>query len=177
MVYFTLNASFLCMRRLLGYIGVVCVAVALAVVVWRGGVGGVETSVYFSHGARTPVGEECTAVYAVQRATSGAASFEEDVRAAVTLLLAGPTVDEEAEGYRTNIPDGVQVRGVVTDAERAVVTIDFSAQLQAAGSCRVGAIRQQIVTTVAAVQERWGVESYTVVLTVDGGSPEEALQP
>lgn len=114
-----------------------------------------------------PDGGECEDVWPVGRATE---PTEAGVRAALTELLEGPTRAERDRGFLSNIPRGVRVRSV--GVQKGTAYADFSRTLhQAAGSCRVLAIRAQIEQTLLqlpAVRD--------VVISVDGDT-SEVLQP
>ena len=110
----------------------------------------------------------CTRVFPVERevpetkAVAGAALKE---------LLAGPTEADKKLGYATAINDGVVVQRLVI--EDGVAQADLSSRLedQVGGSCRVAAIRAQMVETLKqfpTVKE--------VRLSVDGRT-EDILQP
>jgi len=92
-------------------------------------------------------------------------------RAALEKLLAGPTEQEMAQGYRTSINPGVVIQKL--DIIQGVAKVDFNEILEQAmgGSCRVTAIRSQIEQTL---------EQFTtvgqVVISINGRT-EDILQP
>ena len=97
--------------------------------------------VYFgNHGMAVDAKGDCEVVFPVARTvppTKGPA------RAALEALLAGPTPEEEAQGYFTGIDAGVRVRGLII--KNGIATADFSEELERAGdSCQMSAIRAQI---------------------------------
>ena len=121
--------------------------------------------VFFNHSERGA--GECEAVWPVGRAVEPTESGE---LVALTELLDGPSPAERSRGYLTNIPPGVRLQSLrVVDG---TAHADFDRTLdQAAGSCRVLAIRAQIEQTLLnlpAVRD--------VVISVDGDTAE-ALQP
>jgi hypothetical protein len=118
--------------------------------------------------SRSASGDDpCEAVWPVARAV---APTEDEARAAVTELLAGPTPAERDRGYFTSLPEDVVLRSL--RIENGFAHADFDATLnQAAGSCRVLAIRAQIERTLLRLPT---VED--VVISVEG-NVEEALQP
>ncbi len=88
---------------------------------------------------------------------------------ALQRLLAGPTAEERAQGYESQIPAGTKLNKVAVT--NGVARADFSSELNtAAGSCRVGAIRSQIERTLKQFST---VKS--VVITVNGKG--DTLQP
>lgn len=111
--------------------------------------------------------DECDAVWPVAR---GVEPMRPDGRAALAEVLGGPTGAERSRGFRTNIPEGVELRSLTV--EEGTARADFDRTLdRAAGSCRVLAVRAQIERTLLqlpAVEE--------VVISVDGDT-EQALQP
>lgn len=94
---------------------------------------------------RTMQGDECTAVYPVERTIPVSQGV---ARAALTELLKGVTAEESSRGYHTVLPEGVELRSLTINNGTAVA--DFSSTLNAntAGSCLVAAIRSQIETTL-----------------------------
>ncbi len=122
--------------------------------------------VYFAN-ARLNGNGDCENVFSVPRSRGKTAAVAEAV---LKELLRGPSVEEKAEGYASEIPTGTALRGVKID--KGVATADFSSALnRSAGSCRVAAIRAQIERTL---KQFPSVKS--VVISVDGNS-SEALQP
>lgn len=121
--------------------------------------------VFFSRSASGD--DACEAVWPVARAVE---PTEDVARAAVAELLAGPTPAERDRGYLTSLPEGVELRSL--RIENGVARADFDATLnQAAGSCRVLAIRAQIERTLLRLPT-----VTDVVISVEG-NVEEALQP
>ena len=110
----------------------------------------------------------CTKVFPVTRII---AKTEKVGQAALELLLAGPSAEEFAAGYRTSLNAGVKLNSL--SISKGVAQADFDQALQAGvgGSCRVGAIGSQIKQTLLqfpTVKE--------VAISVDGQT-EEVLQP
>lgn len=122
---------------------------------------------YFT-GKSSPAGQECTAVYPVERYI---AKTQSTARAALEELLKGPYAVERANGLQTNINEGVTIQKLTIT--NGVARVDFNNKLQEAvgGSCRVTAIRAQITQTLKqfpSVQE--------VVISVNGKT-DDILQP
>lgn len=110
----------------------------------------------------------CNRVFPVEREVSKTQAV---ARAALTELLNGVTVQEEIDGFFTNINEGVKIQSL--SIENGVARVDFDEQLefQVGGSCRVAAIRAQITETLkqfSTVQE--------VVISINGRT-EDILQP
>lgn len=70
----------------------------------------------------------------------------------------------------TEVPRGVILKSLTEND--GIVTVDFNSAIEAGGSCRVTAIRAQITSTLKAFD---GVNE--VIITVEGGDPDLALQP
>jgi hypothetical protein len=123
----------------------------------------------FFHNAELDPLVSCDMVFPVTRNVDVGTQI---YRAAIEALLAGPTDDEEGEGYNTALPSRARLKSVEAD-EEGVVTADFDRRLDAgvAGSCRVGAIRKQIAETLLQFPE-----VREVVISVEG-NVDEALQP
>lgn len=125
-------------------------------------------SVFFSSESFGAGNVECDAVSAVEREVPKTQAV---ARAALNSLLAGPTQAETNQGLTTNIPNGVELNDIRIESGTAYA--DFSEELnQVGGSCLVTAIRAQIEETLLQFPT---VDD--VVISVDGGNPDEALQP
>ena len=135
-----------------------------------GGVAQVETTkikIYFNNSKLDPE-FTCVKVFPVEREIPKTAAV---ARAAVEELLKGPTEQEKAQNYITNINPGVKIQKLVI--ENGIAKIDFDAEMERAvgGSCRVGAIRSQITQTL---KQFSNVKE--VAISIDGRI-EDALQP
>jgi hypothetical protein len=128
----------------------------------------VEVEVFYNNSILDPW-QSCTNVFPVKRNVSSDTNI---YRAAIEALLEGPTENEKAEGFENSIPNNVKLKSVAADAE-GTVTADFNSRLDkgVGGSCRVGAIRSQIETTLKQFPE-----VREVVISVEG-EIDEALQP
>lgn len=111
----------------------------------------------------------CNKVFPVDRAI---AATQAPARAVLELLLGGNLTDEEkADGFTTSINPDVKIQKLFI--ENGVAKVDFNEQLQyqAGGSCRVSAIRAQIIETLKqfpTVNE--------VIISINGRA-EDILQP
>jgi len=92
--------------------------------------------------------------------------------AAINELLEGPTSDEINQGFYTNINSGVKLQGLSID-ENGIAHADFDKQLEQGigGSCKISAIRAQIVETLKQFST-----IKDVVISIDGRT-EDILQP
>jgi len=109
-----------------------------------GAVAKTKIEVYFNNLKLDPQ-VSCNKVFSVDREvgqTQGVA------RAALEELLKGPTDAEKNDGYYTSINTGVKIQKLTI--ENGVAKVNFDEQLENAvgGSCRVSAIRAQIVATL-----------------------------
>jgi hypothetical protein len=111
----------------------------------------------------------CTRTYPVEREIEYQA---EPHLVALEALVAGPTEDEELQGYANAIPEQAKPLTVKIDGD-GVARAEFDEGLSqgVAGSCLVSAIRAQITATL---QQFTDINE--VVISVDG-EVEEALQP
>jgi len=92
-------------------------------------------------------------------------------RESIMQLLAGPTAEEEDEGFSTSIPEGTGLIGL--HIGEGIARADFTAELQegVAGSAWVTAIRNQIEATLMQF------ETVDEVIIMVEGESEEVLQP
>jgi len=111
---------------------------------------------------------DCTQVLPLSRRIPKNAAIG---KAAIEELLQGPTEEESRQGYKTAINTRVGLNSLTIGDGVARVDFDRRMQEEVGGSCRVGAIRSQIETTLKQFPT---VKS--VVISVDG-NVEEALQP
>lgn len=110
----------------------------------------------------------CDKVFPVERTVD---KTQAAAGAALGELLKGVSAKEESEGYFTSINPGVEINRLAI--ENGTAEVDFNEQLefQAGGSCRVSAIRSQIIQTL---KQFPAVES--VVISINGRT-EDILQP
>ncbi len=128
-----------------------------------------KVKVFFGNSIQNPEVLDCSLVFGVERDAPKAPQI---ARMAVDELLKGPTDTEKEEGYFTSINDGVEVEKLTIDAQ-GTARVEFSPRLEEAvgGSCRVMAIRAQIIQTLKqfpTVKE--------VVISINGRT-EDILQP
>lgn len=126
-----------------------------------------EVKIYFNNGNLDPEAS-CNKVFAVERDISKTTAVG---RAALEELLKGPTDTEKTEGYSTSINPGVKIQKLTIENGVARVEFDEQLEFQVGGSCRVTAIRAQIVETLKqfpAVNE--------VIISINGRT-EDILQP
>ena len=112
--------------------------------------------------------QECTTVFPVERLIL---NTQTPAHKAVEELLQGPMVVEKNNGYYTNINDGVKIQELtIFDG---VAHVDFNKKLEeeVSGSCKVTAIRQQIIETLkqfSTIKE--------VIISINGRT-KDILQP
>jgi hypothetical protein len=128
-----------------------------------------ETAVfaYFSNNNLDPE-VSCNKTFAVARLVPKTQSV---LKAAMEELLKGPASAEAKLGFGSSINSGVALNSIKISGNKA--TIDFSKKIEenAAGSCRVSAIRNQITNTA-----RQFSNIKNVIISVDGQT-EAILQP
>ncbi|MCX6789602.1 MAG: GerMN domain-containing protein [Candidatus Gribaldobacteria bacterium] len=111
----------------------------------------------------------CNKVFPVDRAI---ATTQAPARAVLELLLGGNLTDEEkADGFTTSINPDVKIQKLTI--ENGIAKVDFSEELEKAvgGSCRVSAIRAQIIETLKQFP------SVDEVIISINGQVEDILQP
>mgnify|MGYP001569834116 CR=1 FL=1 len=130
-------------------------------------IGPMNVMVFFTKADLAGVtGAECTQVAAVTRAVPRMVAV---ARAALNELLKGPAAGEISQGWLTSLPQGVKLQSLTING--GVARADFSAELNAGGSCRVASIRAQITETL----KQFPTVS-AVIISVNG-SVAEALRP
>ncbi|PIT86718.1 MAG: hypothetical protein COU33_01575 [Candidatus Magasanikbacteria bacterium CG10_big_fil_rev_8_21_14_0_10_43_6] len=104
-----------------------------------------EVQVFFNNTTQDPGLPDCTNVYAVARLIPRTQAVG---TAAIGELLRGISMEEEGQGFVTQIPAGVELQSL--RVEEGVAYADFNSALdyQVGGSCRVSAIRAQITETL-----------------------------
>lgn len=109
---------------------------------------------------------DCRQVFPLERTV---AQTDAVGRASIEELLLGPTSAEKRDGYFSSIPSGAKLNSLtISDG---VAKVDFNNTIEAGGSCRVSAIRAQVIQTLkqfATVRE--------VEISVEG-RVADALQP
>ncbi len=129
---------------------------------------------YVANARKAGAGNECGEVFAVPRFVVASEVPAIRLRHILwTLFSDSITLDEKADDYSTSIPSGVRLNSLQVNEYGAEVTIDVSSEIETGGSCRVQSIRKQIEETVRGVMG----DEFSVTITVDGGSADEALQP
>lgn len=133
---------------------------------------------YFSNRYKDTGAMRCEETYPAYRTTRTlqtlrALSREEAVKGYLTALLKGVTDTEDEAGYFSSIPKGVMVENIAFDGSSKVrVTFNDALDRGVGGSCRVSAIRSQIVNTVKAAVD--GIEDVEIAI---GDRVEDVLQP
>lgn len=130
--------------------------------------------VYFSNSKLDP-GASCLKVFPIKKPVGNglpAQAGELGLRKNLEVLLQGPTEKDKEDGYFTNIPDNVKINRLEKTGISVKVDFDRNIEIGVGGSCRVGAIRAQIVKTVLAFDK----SIRSVIISVDG-EIESALQP
>jgi len=110
----------------------------------------------------------CNQVFPVERFVSKTQGI---ARVALESLLREPTFKEVSEGFSTSLNSGVKIQKLVIENNVARVDFDGQLEFQVGGSCRVAAIRAQIIETLKqfpTVKE--------VIISIDGRT-EDILQP
>jgi hypothetical protein len=128
----------------------------------------ITVKVYFGNLNFNPNAIDSSLVYPMLREVN---KTQLTARAALEELLTGPTEAEKSQGYYTSINPGVKINSLTIT--RGVAKVDFDEQMdfQMGGSCRVTAIRAQIVETLKQFPT-----VKNVIISV-AGNVEEALQP
>lgn len=124
--------------------------------------------VYFSNSKLDPE-VSCLKVFSVSRPIG---NKELSLQKAIENLLQGPTEKDRENGYFTNIPENVRVNKIERIGISTRVDLSNDIEVGMGGSCRVAAVRAQIIKTVLAFDR----SIRSVVISVEG-EVESALQP
>jgi len=111
---------------------------------------------------------DCSRTVAVERQVSKTQAV---ARAAIEALLRGATQEEIDQGFISNIGVGTRIQSLSIADGTAKIDFDRQLEFQVGGSCRVAAIRSQIIETLKqfpTVDE--------VIISIDGRT-EDILQP
>ena len=125
--------------------------------------------VYFSNSQMNPNANPCDKVFSVDREIK---KIQAIGSATLWQVLRGPTDEEKEQGFETNINFGVKLLSLNINKD-GTATADFDEQLEAGvgGSCKVEAIRAQIIETLKqfpTIKE--------VVISINGNT-QDILQP
>lgn len=110
----------------------------------------------------------CNKVFPVERMVFKTQAV---ARKAIEELLKGPIETEKDQGFFTSINSGVKIQKLTIENGIAKIDFDDSIEFQVGGSCRISAIRAQIIETLkqfSIVQD--------VIISVNGRI-EDILQP
>jgi hypothetical protein len=122
---------------------------------------------YFNNSQLDPE-NSCNKVFPAERQV---AKTEGVARAALEELLKGPTEAEKLKGFITSINQGVSINSIKIANGTATVDFDEQLEYQVGGSCRVNAIRAQIIQTL---EQFPTIKS--VIISINGRT-EDILQP
>jgi len=129
-----------------------------------------QVYVYWGNSKKNPNAADCSLVYPVAHEVAAYhIKDRSDVEVAMHELLKGPTKWELSQGYYTSLPENV-LQPELKDRDEVV----FGEELESGvgGSCRVSAIRSQIVETFKRNAE---IETAPTI-SIDGRT-EDILQP
>lgn len=127
----------------------------------------IKIKVFFNNDLMDPE-FSCNKVFPVEREILKTQAV---ARAALEELLKGPTEKEKSENFFTNINSGVEIQSLAIENGTAKVDFDEQLEFQVGGSCRVSAIRAQIIETLkqfSTVKD--------VIISINGRT-EDILQP
>jgi len=111
---------------------------------------------------------DCSRTMAIERQVPKTQAV---ARSALEALLRGATQEETNQGFVSNINSGVRIQGLTVEEGIAKADFDEQLEFQVGGSCRVAAIRAQIVETL---EQFPTVDS--VIVSINGRT-EDILQP
>lgn len=100
--------------------------------------------IYFSNSQLDP-NTDCQTVFPIYRTIPKTTAV---AKAALEQLLQGPTETEKQQGYLTSINNGVKIQKLTIVNGLAKVDFNDKLEYRVGGSCRVSAIRTQIIQTL-----------------------------
>jgi hypothetical protein len=112
--------------------------------------------------------DSCTKLFPIEREI---VKTEGIARATIEELLKGLIAEEKEAGYFTSINNGVKINSLTIVDGTAKIDFDETLEKAIGGSCRVSAIRQQIVQTLMQFSS-----IKKVIISIDGRT-EDILQP
>ena len=127
----------------------------------------IKVKVYFNNDRMDPE-FSCNKVFPVEREIPKTQAV---ARAALTELLKGATEGEKEGGFFSSINLGVKIQKLTIENGVAKVDFDSNLEFQVGGSCRVAAIRAQIIETL----KQFSTVN-NVIISIDGRI-EDILQP
>ncbi|MDQ7815094.1 MAG: Gmad2 immunoglobulin-like domain-containing protein [Patescibacteria group bacterium] len=129
-----------------------------------------QVYVYWGNSQKNPNAADCSLVYPVaHEVTAYHIKDKSDVEVAMHELLKGPTKWELSQGYYTSLPQNVPQPELKKNDE---VAFSEDLEREVGGSCRVSAIRAQIVETY----KRNAEMDTDPIISIDGRT-EDILQP
>jgi len=111
---------------------------------------------------------DCGVTYPVARSVPKTQAV---ARAALEQLIAGPTLEERTAGFFTSVNNSTVIQKLTIESGVAYVDFNEALEWRTGGSCRVTAIRSQIVQTLKQFPT-----IKDVVISIDGRT-EDILQP
>lgn len=124
--------------------------------------------IFLGSSVLNPNAMDCSLVYPLVRIVEKSQAVG---RAALEELLKGASQAEKEQGYFSSLNSGVALESLKIENRVAYAAFDEALEQAVGGSCRVSAIRAQIVETL---KQFSGVDS--VVISIDGRT-EDILQP
>ena len=131
-------------------------------------VNSLDIKLFFGNRTQDPQEQNCEKVYPITRRI---AYTKDTARVALEELLKGPSAQDMKDNYFTSINSGVKINNISIQDGLAKVDFDGTLQSQVGGSCRVTAIRAQIVETLKQFPNIKDVE-----ISIDG-QKTDILQP
>lgn len=127
-----------------------------------------SVTVFWGNSKKNPGSIDCTKVFPVAHKVAAYSIKGGALEVALHELLKGPTKWERSQGYYTSLPVGV------ADPKLTTSGLEFGEDLQqgVGGSCRVAAIRAQIIETY---KRSTGTDNNPII-SIDGRT-EDILQP
>lgn len=122
---------------------------------------------YFNNSQMDPE-FSCNKVFPIERTVPKTVAV---ARAALTELLKGPTDAEKNAGFFTSINPGVKIQSLTIENGAAKIDFDEQLEFQIGGSCKVSAIRAEIIETL----KQFPTVS-SVIISINGRT-EDILQP
>jgi spore germination protein GerM len=159
-------------KEILSILVIILIGIVAGALIYLFYPGNLETTtitLFWGNKVEDPEGLFCEKVYPLERKIEG--KTDNIILLTMEELLKGPSKEEMEKGFFTTINPGVKIQDLIIENNKAIIDFDITLEKAVGGSCRVGAIRSQIIETLKQFPE-----ITDIVISIDGRT-EDILQP